>query len=93
MRKTKIGLVFLVFLFSCYLFSCGDNFQDGERMARDCLALHLLALLERALPIPSPSSPESISIAPNESLHLIEVDIRDYFPKEIAALESTQKAP
>ncbi len=68
--------------------SCGDNFDDGERMAQDCLALVLIGKLEDGLPIPEPSEPETFRLAPNESLHLIEVDLRDFYAQEIRDLEN-----
>ena len=68
-------------------FSCGDNFQHGVEMARECLALHLLGLLESGYSIPEPSAPETFELGENETLHLITGDIREIFPDEIAALE------
>lgn len=68
-------------------FSYGDNFQHGEEMARECLALHLLGLLESGIPIPEPSDPETIELGENETLHLIEGDVKQFYPDEITALE------
>lgn len=72
-------------------FSYGDNFKHGVDMARECLATHLLGLLESGAPIPVPSDPETIDLGENETLHLIEGDIKDFFPGEVAALENEKE--
>ena len=73
--------------------SCGDNFTDGVNMAQDCLAIMLIDSLENNLPIPEPTSPDAIKLAVNETLHLIQIDLRDYYPEEITKLEMNDGEP
>ncbi len=66
--------------------SYGDNQEDGKRMAKECLALFLITLLNNGKKIPSPSRPSEIKLAENESLCLIETKLSDFFLQDFQKL-------
>ena len=66
--------------------SDGDNQEDGKRMARECLALFLITLLNLGKKIPSPSRPSDFTLSENETLCLIETKLSDFFPSEFQKL-------
>lgn len=60
--------------------SQGANFLQAFHYAREGLSLHIFGLLEDGEKLPAPSRLESVKLAANEALALIEVDLKDFAP-------------
>ncbi len=76
-------------------FTCADTDQEGIRMARSVLGLHLSYLEDHGKPIPEPSKIEDIETEVNQIPCLIDVfmpearaDIREVFVKKTLTLPS-----
>ena len=61
---------------SCY--TCGDDMKDALLMAEDALAFTLYEYEKEEKKIPEPSTPDKISLEPNEFVNYIACDTLEY---------------
>lgn len=60
----------------CY--TCGNNIEDGIKMAEDALALMLYEYEIEKKEIPSPSNPEDITLEGEDMVNYIRCDTMEY---------------
>lgn len=68
--------VFFPDLEGCY--TCGDTLEQCYEMAFEVLGLYLEVYIDKGLPIPDASAPNSIELEGNDFIAIIEFDMLEY---------------
>ena len=64
--------------------SQGNDLRQAFHFAREGLALHIFGLLEDGEKLPTPSRLDSVHLAPDETTALVEVELDDFEPDDLA---------